>query len=411
MRERVETHDLSFVAGACAVFHCHHFNLFFDQTIDDALGVEQGTRVRTEASHEAWYLLLKNLVDQQGIDAAGARLEAAANLFSAAGHGRLSLDATAEGGSGRGETLHYAMGWRDKYGKRVRRQHPIDAFGAGFAAAATEVAHDLEPGSLLSTESSCQIAGGDQCRFTLAKTGSTTKVGGKLVDAWREALPEPVTGEEEERVSAITKGLVDFLGGVSGDERGLVQAFGVLVTNHPADYYNHLSNRMLDITHREKPQTLEVARSLLQESGQVCGFHTFGGIMSSPEWEALVGAPKDPLDVVVGGLAIARALGFGRWSLEAYEPNERLVVTSSGTYESVHNRVCIEQTRWPCSYLFQGGAIAMMQLAHRVDWQPRPMFSGALYMKLRRDAPWACEQTACVARGDDVDRVVITRKV
>lgn len=408
-RSRIDSHDLSFFAGSCVVFHCHHFNVFFDQTIDDALGAERGTQLRTDAAHEAWYLLLSSLCTRMGADDPGARLELAANVFSAAGHGRLSFDAAASGGSATGETLHYAVGWQDKYGSRIRRQYAIDGFAAGFAAAAIEVARGLDAGALVCSESSCVATGADQCTFTISPSSAPFAVTGRGVEAWRAVLPEPSTGLHEERVSAITNGLVDFLGNVVGDDRGLVQAFGVLVTNHPADYYNHLSNRMLDITHRDKPQTLEVARSLLQESGQVCGFHTFGGILASPEWEALVGAPSEPLDIIVGGLAIARALGFGHWCLEEYEPDQRLVVTSPGTYESVHNKVVIDDTRWPCSYLFQGGAVAMMQLAHRIVWQPRPTFSGSLYLKLRRDAPWACEQTHCFARGDAHDRVVVTR--
>lgn len=408
-RSRIDSHDLSFLAGSAVVFHCHHFNVSFDQTIDDAVGAERGTELRTRASHEAWYLLLSSLCERMAVDGPGPRLEVAANLFAAAGHGRMSFDASAAGGTATGETLHYAVGWRDKYGSRLRRQYPIDGFAAGFAAAAVEVAHGLDAGSLACVESSCLVTGADRCAFTLSPASAVFVVEGRTDEAWRAVLPAPVTGLHDDRVEAITKGLVDFLGNVAGDDRGLVQAFGVLVTNHPADYYNHLSNRMLEVTQKEKPQTLEVARSLLQESGQICGFHTFGGILASPEWEALVGAPSDPLDVIIGGLAISRALGFGHWCLEAYEPDQRLVLVSSGTYESVHNKVVIEETRWPCSYLFQGGAVAMMQLAHRVEWQPRPTFSGALYLKLRRDAPWVCKQTHCVGRGDVHDRVVVTR--
>jgi hypothetical protein len=406
-RERLDDHDLSFLAGSCVVFHCHHFNLFFDQTIDDALGEAQGVAVRTAAACEAWHPLLSRRC--AGASSPGERLELAANLFSAMGHGRMSFDVGADGGKVTGRTLHYAAGWREKYGRRGKRPYPVDAFAAGFAQAAVAVAHEVEHGHLGGGETNCAATGDDKCRFDVVAGGAPQPIEGKAVEAWKSALVPIVTGKHEETVQAITDGLVSFLSGVHGDNRGLVQAFGVLVTNHPADYYNHLSNRMLALTKRDKSQTVPVARDLLQESGQVCGFHTFGGIMSSPEWEALVGAPSEPLDVILGGLAIARALGFGRWSLADYVPNERLVVTSPGTYESMHNRVVIEHTEWPCSYLFQGGAVSMMQLAHRVMWTPKPTLTGSLYLRLRKDAPWRCEQTKCLARGDDVDQVVVTR--
>ena len=55
----------------------------------------------------------------------------------------------------RGEYLHYSFAWREKYGERIRRRFPVDAFAAGFSAAATEVAIDLPPDSLAPVEEEC----------------------------------------------------------------------------------------------------------------------------------------------------------------------------------------------------------------------------------------------------------------
>ena len=35
------SHNHTFFAHTPVVYHCHHFNLFLDQTIDDALGSKQ----------------------------------------------------------------------------------------------------------------------------------------------------------------------------------------------------------------------------------------------------------------------------------------------------------------------------------------------------------------------------------
>ena len=46
--------DLMSLAGVPVIYHCHHFNLFLDQTIDDALGPVEGPKVRFEAAREAF---------------------------------------------------------------------------------------------------------------------------------------------------------------------------------------------------------------------------------------------------------------------------------------------------------------------------------------------------------------------
>ena len=100
---------------------------------------------------------------------------------------------------------------------------------------------------------------------------------------------------------------------------GLVHAFGVCLTRHYSNYYNLLSFRF--------DQTMEsavgeaaamAARLLLVEAGHVCAFHTFGGIMESAEWEALIKPQcKTREDWVYGMVSVVNALGWGRWSIAA----------------------------------------------------------------------------------------------
>ena len=69
---------------------------------------------------------------------------------------------------------------------------------------------------------------------------------------------------------------------------GLIPAFGVYVTRMYADYYNRISfafeREMVALGGREG---VAAAASLLVEAGHVCAFHTMGGVMISPEWDAL----------------------------------------------------------------------------------------------------------------------------
>ena len=228
LRKNTGDRGFLFFSDTPVVYHCHHFNLFLDQTIDDALGAVDGEQLRMKASREASHQLIANVVAQVGAELPSEKLEIAANLFRHMGHGRLELLADADGGDATGEYLHYSHSWQEKYGKTVKRQHPLDAFAAGFACAAIEVAFGISRESVGADEQRCRGLKDPACKFKLAPTAPPEKVPA-FVD--QEAYLRPSQNVEsihEEQVVAIANGLRDFTKAVSGDERGLVQAFGVL---------------------------------------------------------------------------------------------------------------------------------------------------------------------------------------
>lgn len=410
-RAHLADYEMDFLGGSQVVAHCHHFNLFWDQTMDDALGEARGQEVRTRAAHKAAYRLLRGLVDSFPKTTPVERLGIAASAFAAMGHGKLHLAVGRSGGLVRGDYLHYGFGWREKYGGNFKRSAPADAFAAGFSAAATEVAYDLDPGCLLGVEERCIVDGSSGCEIRVGGGGEGVLPQGVDLRSAKDVLPPTFEGLHEEQIAPTVAGLRDFLSGVAGDGRGVIEAFGVLVTQHLADYYNHAASDVLEIIASEKPEGVEAFRALLVEAGQVCAFHTFGGVLASPEWEAMVGAPSgDPLEIVVGCIALARSFGFGRWSIEAFEPNTRLVMTSPGTYETLFSRlISSDALRGPAG-IFPGAGIGMMQLAHGVNWQPRPKIDGPLYLRLARESRWEVEETSSIAAGDAIDRVVVMRR-
>ena len=410
-REHLADHQMDFLGGSPVVAHCHHFNLFWDQTMDDALGVERGEKGRTNAAHKASYKLLRGLVAAFPKTTPVERLGIAASTFASMGHGKLHLAVGRNGGLVRGDYLHYGFGWKEKYGGRMTRSAPADAFGAGYSAAATEVAYDLDPGTLEAVEEKCIVDGSTGCEIRVSGGGESLLPQGVDPHSAREVLPPTFEGMHEERIVPVVAGLREFLAGVAGDNRGVIEAFGVLVTSHLADYYNHAASDVLELLTREKPAAIEAFRALLVEAGQACAFHTFGGVLASPEWESMVGPPSgDPVEVVTGCIALARAFGFGKWAIEEFVPNERLVMTSPGTYETLFSRlISADELRGPAG-IFPGAGIGIMQLAHGVQWQPRPNIDGSLYLSLARSSPWSVEETSTIAAGDALDRVVVTKR-
>ncbi len=410
LRSYLAGHDLMLFAGVPVVYHCHHFNLFLDQTIDDALGSEAGEALRFAAARESAGQLLREVTSAAGAVTPVERLDIAQRLFAAMGHGRLAFAADANGGEARGSTLHYGYSWHEKYGSRVKRRTPADAFAAGYGAAALEVAFASAPSSMQAQETECIAKRDASCFFTFSPGAPARPL--PLVGAPECARHSQTVfaGLDEARVEAIAAGLRDFTAGVAGDERGLAQGFGVYVTMHLAGYYNRISYDALAHVERSAPGSVSVLEDLLRESGHVCVFNTFGGILLSPEWESMVGPlTGDPQEIVTGCLAIGRALGFGHWTLAEFVPGQRLVVRTPSTYETPFYATRYGRPTRPSDYFLQGAALAIAQLAHRVDWTTRPQLTEQFYTALfRGGVPWQAEQTQCLTRGDVLSEVVVT---
>jgi hypothetical protein len=412
LRSVLAGQDMTFLAGVPYVYHCHHYNLFHDQTIDDALGEQLGAEVRFAAARAATGELLAALSAATGADTPAERIALASRILPWMGHGRLELAATATGGEATGSFLHYAFTWREKYGSRVKRDEPADAFAGGFAAAAVENAFRLPPGSIDAVEDQCLALRDGGCHFRLqAATPSPPLV---RVDEEAVALRIGATleGLDEARVAAIADGLRGFLRGVAGDDRGVIAAFGVFVTMHLSNYYNQTVFEAIHHIERTSPGAVPAGEALLREAGQVCVFNTFGNLLLSPEWEGMVGSPTgDPLELLTYSCAIARGLGFGHWSVHEFEPGRRLVLRAPADYESPFYLARYGQSPKPRCYFLQGSALAMMVMAHSVPWSSRPELTPELYQSLfRGKLPWVMEQTRCPTRGDALSEIVVTAR-
>jgi hypothetical protein len=409
LRGLIADQSLTFLAKIPYVYHCHHYNLFHDQTIDDALGEEEGARVRTTAAHNAFRELLGAVFDASGAHTPAERISLANEVFAWMGQGRMTLDVTSTGGKARAASLHYGYAWREKYGARVKRSEPADAVAAGFASAATELAFGLAWDGIAAREHKCLATRDAECEFTLETTTASTAsppIDEATVKRYNAA---PIRGVDEDRVAAIGAGLIDFMRGVAGDERGLVAAFNVFVTAHLPSYYNETVYEAVHRVERTSPPSVPAVEALMREAGQVCVFNTFGNVLLSPEWEGMIGPPTGvPEDVMSFTTAIARGLGFGHWFIGSYEPRKRLVLRATSNYEVPFYRSRYGLAKKPRSYFVQGAALAMMLLAETVKWTERPQLTNDYYIELFRGKPrYRVEQTKCMMRGDALSEYVV----
>ncbi len=405
-------HDLTFTHGVPYVYHCHHYNLFHDQTVDDILGDAAGQTLRLNAARAAFHQLLRTTCEAEGCRTPAETIQLAQSTLAAMGHGKVALEVSESGGSARSTYTHYGYTWSEKYGQLVNRQAPADAVVAGFAAAATEVAYDLPPGTMEVVETHCIAKRDPECVFRLRPSPNPQPLPPTVSQKdFARILGASLGGEHESRIQDITTQLQKFLRTVSGDERGLIQAFGVFITKHLANYYNETAYWTMLEVEQTMPTAVPTAEALLREAGHVCVFNTFGGILKSPEWEAVAGPLRnDPTEIVLSCSAIARGLGFGRWTVQEMHPGKRLVMASASTYEAPYYRARFGLSDKPRSYFFEGAALAIMVLAHCVDWEARPNFDQDFYEELFRGSGlgFRSETTRCLSQGHDRSEIVVS---
>jgi hypothetical protein len=142
------------------VFHCHHYNVTLQRTIEEGLG-EDAAEIQRRAAMDASRAVIAAATSGVG----GERLSRAGELFGALGFG---LANTGELGPTGGRVLlptsHYAIGWRAKFDRAAR---PVCHFAVGFWAAATSVAFDLPAERVLAREATCSACGDAPCEIVI----------------------------------------------------------------------------------------------------------------------------------------------------------------------------------------------------------------------------------------------------
>lgn len=397
-------HGKAVMGGEPLVFHCNYYNYFLQKTIllDESLQMEEVIRA---AAAEVARAVLSDVAGQTPDHV----LAVATDTFAELGFGTIDLSAlTAEGGSVRVPMSHYGTCLRAAAGADFA--NPQSWFDAGFAVGACEIAYGLTPGALDGTLKACQSMGAPEGLIEVA-SGSLPvyEAPGQGHHAADAAIPPPfATTDPESRVdeSAILAALatLDF----SGNEEGLIPRFGVMLTHHFANFYNRISFEFL----RRMAETglLEAAESLLSEAGHRCAFHTFGGIMTSPEWDAVVKPSCHTWqDWVHGITACVNALGWGVWRVVELD-EDKLVMRIFDGYESCGQIGMYGQSERPVSWLALGGCSGIMNLIRTGKINEKPALDYDYYCSVfESDDSYEARITACLASGDAYTEVIVER--
>lgn len=210
---------------------------------------------------------------------------------------------------------------------------------------------------------------------------------------------------DEKAIVAAVAGL-----GIAGNDEGLIPAFGLYLTRHLADYYNRIS--FATARRMEKSgELVDDARALLVEAGHACAFNTFGGIMKSAEWDAVVRPMIESReDWIRGMVAVVNAFGWGRWSIAELVPQQRLIIQIQNSYEAEGWLRDYPVSNRPRCYLATGGVAGLMNLLYVGDITTGPELNETYYVQLFRSGErFVAEETRCLAMGDTHCEIVATR--
>ena len=395
-------HGKLLMGGEPLVFHCNYYNYFLQKTLllDEELGMEA---VIHDAARSSAYALLTAAARERGAATPAERRRIAEDSFAQLGFGLIDLaETTPDGGRVTLAMSHYGFALRPAAGDTFAR--PQSYFDAGYAAAAAAFVHGAPVERFAGAIEACMALGAPAGRIVLGP-GVEAPLAPGIGAHTREVPPPPfaATHVDEPGILAALATL-DF----AGNEEGLVPRFGVMLTHHFANFYNRISfeftRRMADTG------LLEGAEDLLVEAGLRCAFHTFGGIMTSAEWDAVIRPQcKTREDWVHGMVATVNALGWGTWRVMELAP-DRLVLRIYDDYESCGYLGMYGTATRPVSYLAAGGAAGLMNLVYVAQIDQRPALDFACYARVFESAErFTTTHVRSMATGDGYTELVASR--
>ena len=393
-REFVREHGQALLGGLSRVFHCNHYNAYLQMAVllSDDVGDCQPKKLLSDAVIPLVKHLLLEGYDQKEL------LEE----YAFCGFGKLRAMLGDEWVT---PTSHYGQAAL-VHGKK----EPSCFFTSGYISGITDQAIE---------ETKCKQQGSpvdwfksvgdleqpvDYLRFPPQYTDVPARFSFDGCQGFQ-------TGIEEDAIIQAVAGLPLY--GKSGmEDTGLIDAFGVVLTNHFADYYNYISyETYFGMIKAGMP--VEHTRDVFVQGGHICAFNTFGGIMSSPEWYQLIQPHcQDDSDWIHGMVALINALGWGVWRVEQIVPGHELTIRIYNSYEGVGFRriypACNERQ---ISFLNMGAVQGLAHLLWKVDIKERPTLDHEFYSTVFNDPEnkFMTEQTHAIAAGDGYDRIVVTR--
>lgn len=397
-------HNYMEVAGEAMIFHCHHYLGLLQRTILDAEYIDSRPFL-IGSSTDANYNQLKNLC--AGYSAAEAKL-IAQEVYKTFGYGLLDLSSMDESGITLSTTKSFfSKTWKLKFGPS---QKPVDYYTSGFLAAAYAVIYGRELAEVQVEQTHCMVCGA-LANIHVVKPGPANFAiyPPKREVEFKEVPKLSLNWEHEE---AITNTFLGAHATFVGNEEGYIPAFGVYVVRNQSDYVNRLQFEFVRAMNEVAGDYgITLAGELLMEAGHACGFFTYGGMMTSNEWNTYVKPYlKTREDWFKGLAAVINTMGWGYHTATELS-EERAVFRNYNDFEDLSYLRMYGKSDQPIHWANSGGFTGLMQLVYKTDL----IKDGSLgteegFRRMRRSKlGYKTDMTKSIACGDDYLEVVISQ--
>ncbi len=390
------------IGGEAMVFHCHHYITNLQRTILDADYINSKLFLIGSAV-DAVYNQLTNLC--VGLNVDESKL-IAQDIYKVFGYGLIDLSDMDEDGIKLQSTKSFfSKTWKMKFGNATK---PVDYYTSGFLAAAYAVIYKKELKNINAVQTTCMACGDDintfivqigECNFSLYPKKSPT--------VFKNVPKLSLNWEHEE---TITNAFLGAAATLVGNEEGYIPAFGVYIVRNQSDYVNRLQFEFVKaMTEVAGEYGVTLAGELLMEAGHACGFFTYGGIMTSPEWEATVKPYlKTKEDWIKGLAALINTMGWG-YHTAVELSQEKAIFRNYNDFEDLSYVRMYGKSEYPTHWANSGGFTGLMQLVYNTDLlDGEKIETEEGFRKMRRSkVGYKTKMTKGISCGDDFLEVEI----
>ena len=407
LRGKYLTERNAYIAsGEPAIFHCHHYNCYLQAVLLDTSHYIKGIpELLKNTAHEIAYHQFTTYFNQYAELEIAEKKHIVEDYFRFAGFGLIDLSGVKEEG-GIVETFseHYGIAFKSKFGLQ---KEPVAFFSCGFLAGATEAIYSLNLGSINVKQELCLSRGEDKSRFDIHKVTSRKELTVSQQEGVYQVAelnnPETTAVDYLSIREAITQIKLE-----GAESTGLLEAFGVLLTRHYANYYSNISYGFLNLFSKQMGNdAISIAADLLTEAGHVCAFNTFGGVMQSNEWNAMIKPMlRTKEDWVHGMTAVVNAFGWGFWEVLELREDKVVMKITSGYESNAYLKCYTECPSIPISFLATGGVAGLMNLIYVLDLPSKTPITldEEVYKQIcSQKTIFKARQLKCRAQGENFD--------